>query len=435
METPEQSLSPAPVAQSIRLKIFGVGSAGVKMLEPISRLGLPGAALAAVNTDGASLLASTAPEKICLESKLMRGLGTGGDPERGRAAAEQQLAALKASCTGAEVVFVVTGLGGGAGTGISPVLAKAAKEGGSLVLAFATLPFDCEGNRRQQQAEEGLAELKEVADGVICLPNQKLFKLLDENTSVLDTFRHSSELVLEGVAAMARLITSKGLIEIHFADLCTFLREHHAESCFATAEAAGPTRSREVIDKLLSHPMLDAGKALNEAGAVLVSLIAGTDLTMAEINRVMEHINSKCSKAQVMMGAAVDPLFQDRLSATIVAARSFSAPQPRSGAAERGDTENRIAAHEFDTQLHRTPTPRHQSRFVAPPPAMTPEKMEQLAKSAGATRGRKAAPKMRQAQLPLEIISKGRFDKSEPTIHKGEDLDVPTYIRRGIALN
>lgn len=405
------------------------------MLEPMAALGLPNAVLAAVNIDAASLLNSGAPEKISLETRLTRGLGTGGDPERGRAAAEQQMAALKAACAGVDVVFIVAGLGGGAGTGISPVLAKAAKESGALVLGFVTLPFDCEGNRRRQQAEEGLEYLKEAADGVICLPNQKLFKLLDENTSVLDTFRHSNELVVEGVAAMSRLITSKGLIEIHFADLCAFLREHQGESCFATVEAAGPTRSREVIDKLLSHPMLDSGKALTDAGAVLVSLIAGTDLTMAEINRVMEHINSKCSRAQVMMGAAVDPSFQERLSVTIVAARQALPAAAKIPAFER-EGEHRVEAQEFDTQLHKTPTPRVQSRFVPPAPALTPEKMEQLAgRQAGASRGRKTAPRMRQTQLPLEIVSKGRFDKSEPTIHKGEDLDVPTYIRRGIALN
>jgi len=136
-----------------------------------------------------------------LKQKLLRGLGTGGDPERGHAIAEEQFATLKTACEGAEVVFIVAGLGGGAGSGISPVLARAAKETGALVLAFVTLPFTCEGNRRQQQAIQGLEQLKSVADGVICLPCQKTFKLIDENTSVLDTFRIAGGLLAESIRA------------------------------------------------------------------------------------------------------------------------------------------------------------------------------------------------------------------------------------------
>src|ERR1019366_704464 len=144
--------------------------------------------------------------KFHLESKLLRGLGSGGDADRGRALAEEQFSTLKSACEGANVVFILSGLGGGAGTGISPVLARAAKEAGALVLAFVTLPFDCEGNRRQQQARRGLELLKAEADGVICLPNQKVLKLIDENTGVIETFRAANELLAEGVGGVWRLM-------------------------------------------------------------------------------------------------------------------------------------------------------------------------------------------------------------------------------------
>src|SRR5262249_50237199 len=144
----------------------------------------------------------------------------GGDPQRGRAVAEHHLPKLKAACEGADVILIVAGLGGGAGTGVSPLLAHAAKETGALVLAFVSFPFDFEGNRRQRHAQQGLQELKATADGVICLSNQKLFKLIDENTGAHDTFRLSNELLAEGVVNIWRLIACKGLIEIHFADLC-----------------------------------------------------------------------------------------------------------------------------------------------------------------------------------------------------------------------
>ncbi len=149
-------------------------------------------------------------------------------------------------------------------------------------------------------------QLKSVADGVICLPCEKTFKLIDENTSVLDTFRITDGLLVESVRGVWRLLTRPGLIQIHFNDLCALVRDRHSESVFATVEAAGPARAREVVEKLIAHPLLDEGRALAESGAMLVSLMGGKDLTMAEVNRVMEQIGRHCERAQIIMGAAVD---------------------------------------------------------------------------------------------------------------------------------
>lgn len=418
---------------TVSVKIFGVGTAGINILEQVAKAALPGVALAAVNTDSKALAGSSVSEKIFLETKPVRGAGASGDPRRGRAAAEQHLPKLTQACEGMDVVFVVTGLGGGAGTGISPVLAQAARESGALVLAFVAMPFDCEGNRRLQQAKQGLEQLKAAADGVICLPNQKIFKLIDENTSVVETFKILNGLLAEGVAGVWRLMAHKGLLEIHYADLCALLRDRHGESAFATAEACGATRSREVLDKLFAHPMLDGGKTLTESDAVLVSLTGGPDLTMSEVHRVMEHINGRCERAQVLMGAAIDEAFKERLAITLIAVRRSEVfvdkgepeEQERQDVRSSGDLSSQLLKQDEGT--------RPQSRFVPPAPSLPQEKMEQMV--AKQTRSRKGSSKMRQGQLPLEIISKGRFDKSEPTIHKGEDLDVPTYIRRGVALN
>jgi cell division protein FtsZ len=400
------------------IKIFGVGGAGVSLLETLGGDDFAGANLTAINTDGQSLAASTAMVKIHLETKLLRGLGTGGDPERGRAIAEEQFSTLKSACDGADVVLIVAGLGGGAGSGISPVLARAAKESGALVLAFVTLPFLCEGNRRQQQAQQSLVELKSVADGVICLPSQKTFKLIDENTSVLDTFRITGGLLVEAVRGVWQLLTRPGLIQIHFEDLCALVRDRHSENVFASVEASGVGRSREVVEKLLAHPLLDEGRALAESDAVLVSLRGGKDLTMAEVNRVMEQVSRHCEHAQIIMGAAVDAEMKNKLSVTIIAGkRSPAALTPGKFSATE---ESRDAVSEPETKT------------VAP--AMNLDQREQLvAKSAG--RASRAGSKMRQEQLPLAIISKGRFDNSEPTVHKGQDLDIPTFVRRGVALN
>jgi cell division protein FtsZ len=401
----------------------------VSLLDTFDSQEFGGASLVAINTDAPSLSASAAPVKIHLETKLLRGLGTGGDPDRGRAIAEEQFSTLKSACEGADVIFIVAGLGGGAGSGISPVLARAAKETGALVLAFVTLPFMCEGNRRQQQAQQGLEQLKAVADGVICLPSQKIFKLIDENTSVLDTFRITGGLVVEGVRGVWQLLTRPGLIHIHFDDLCALVRNRHSESSFAFVEAAGAGRSREVVEKLLAHPLLDEGRALAESDTVLVSLMGGKDLTMAEVNRVMEQIGRHCEHAQIIMGAAVDVELKNHLSVTVIAAKRNNVVVTESPA---GSTSSTLSGDQGGQMNTRGAAARPATRCAQPVPALD-QGGPLLARHTG--RPRKGSSKMRQEQLPLAIISKGRFDKSEPTVHKGEDLDIPTFVRRGVALN
>lgn len=424
----ENEAAAAAASRPLTVKIFGVGSGGIAMLELIARSPLAGASLAAISADAESLARSTVGEKISVETKLLRGLGTGGDPERGAAAAEEFFPTLKEACAGATAVFIVAGLGGGAGTGISPVLARAAKEAGALVLAFVTLPFLCEGNRRQQIARRGLEQLKAQADGVICLPNQKLFQLIDENTSVVEMFKATGGLLAEGVNSVWQLLARKGLIEIHFADLCGLLKDRHGESCFATASATGAARAREVVAQLFAHPLLDGGKVLTEAEAVLVSLTGGPDLTMAEVNRVMEQITGQCPQAQIIMGAAIDESFQQRLAITLVVTRRGATASKKVSTGDAGES---------DSLPEKETGARPQSRLVPPPPEISQEMAREIfaSKTPGASRSRKSHAKMSQGTLPLEIISQGRFDKSEPTIHKGEDLDVPTYIRRGVALN
>jgi cell division protein FtsZ len=423
IETPTPAREPNQVHT---IKIFGVGGAGVNLLEALNGEDFAGASFVAINTDASSLASSFATVKIHLETKLMRGLGTGGDPERGRAIAEEQFSTLKTACEGANAIFILAGLGGGAGSGISPVLARAAKETGALVLAFVTLPFLCEGNRRQQQAKQSLDQLKSVVDGVICLPSQKAFKLIDENTSVLDTFHITGGLLVEGVRGLWQLLTRPGLIQIHFDDLCGLVRDRHFESSFASIEAVGVSRSREVVEKLLAHPLLDEGRVLAESDVVLVSLMGGKDLTMAEVNRVMEQINRQCEHAQIIMGAAIDATLNNRLCVTVIAAKRNS---PTSVELPNAATSDDLV----EQPVSRGAVARTATRCVSSS-SLTLEQREQLLTKNGG-RARKMNPKMRQAQLPLAIVSKGRFDKSEPTIHKGEDLDIPTYIRRGVALN
>jgi len=439
--TTEAETYPTATVKKLSIKIIGLGGAGVKAIDYMAKTELSELQFLGIHTSERELVGSTASHKLLLGLKMMRGLGTGGDPDLGKAAAEEDAIKLKESCAGDDLVFIVAGLGGGKPTGAAPVLARVAKESGALVLAIVTLPFDFEGTRRQRQAQLGLQQLKAAADGVICVPHQKIVKLIDEKTSLVETFNITNEMLTQGVRGIWQMLTRQGLINVDFTHLCSVLRGRHAESSFATASAQGEGRAREVIEKLLASPLLEGGM-LTDADALLVSLLGGTDLTMSDVNRVMEQINRQAEHADVIVGASIAEEFAGRLSVTLVASRrSQPGIEPSQNVGEEGASDRShhessgvgFVSHFFDASASERPA----SRFVPPPPELTPERTRQLlAKQNGSGgRSRKSGLRWSQGQLPLEIVSKGRFEKSEPTIHQGEDLDVPTYIRRGIALN
>jgi cell division protein FtsZ len=427
--------TPTPSALSIRF--IGAGNAGIAMLDRLAARALPGVTCLAINADEDSLAASAAPEKLSLEGRVFAGLGTGGDPERGRELAEEHFGRIQSLCSGAQVVVVLAGMGGGVGSGAAPVVARAAKEAGALVLGIVALPFEFEGARRLHQAERGCDELRAVADGVVCWPNQKVFKLIDENTPVADTLRQVNERVADGVGGLWRLLTQRGLLDVNFPEVCGVLQDAHAAAVFAGVEAAGESRAAVAVEKLLAHPLLEGGAALSRASAVLVSIAAGANLTMAEVACVMDAVNSRCSEAKVFVGAAEDAALGDKLHLTLLSAGAAEAegtrparPRARAAAGESAPAPDA----EFLESRHAA---RPRSRFVPPRPNLPAERLEALAarQSSAALRPRRGGPKLQQTQLPLEIVSKGRFDKSEPTIRDGQDLDVPTFVRRNMVFN
>jgi cell division protein FtsZ len=436
METNQNSESAVP-ARKFSLKVFGVGGAGGNAIEYMARQDFDGVSFMAINTDSQALTQLGVANKMTLGAKLTRGLGTGGDPQMGRKAAEEDVEKIRALCEGADIICVVAGLGGGTGTGAGPVVARLAKESGALVLGIVTLPFEFEGGRRGQQAHAGLRELKLQADGVICLPNQKVFKLIDENTSVNEALKITNELLAQGVRGIWRLLTQTSLINVDFNDLCAVLRGRHGESSLATVEASGENRSHEAVEKLMAHPFLENGTVLAEADAVLVSLAGGPDMTMAEINRVMEQINRQCENAHIIMGAGIHESYAGRLSVTLVASRRniLDDREEKMLTQKAAVTATPEQVQDIYNTSQAAVAPRPASRYLPPAPQLTPEQAEQLLTVQTPSRSRKKVVPMRQGTLPLEIVSKGRFEKSEPTIHQGEDLDVPTYIRRGVALN
>ena len=427
MDENQTSIARGPV-----IKVLGIGGAGCNAAAHLAAAGFTAVDYVAINTDVAALGECSLATKHQMGAALTRGLGAGSDPDVGRAAAEADAEALRELCSGAQVVLILAGLGGGVGTGAAPILAQLAKESGALVLAAVTLPFEFEGKRRQQQAQLGLERLRRTADAVITLPNQRVLQALDEGASMVKTFAAANDFLVQGLCGLSRLFQSGGMIPASFADLCAVVRDRHTESCLASAEIAMPADAGELVERLLAHPYMEGGKALDDSEAVLVSLVGGPELTMAEVTRVMERINARCEDAEVVLGASVDAALTGRLSVTVVAAKRKVASNEQFPVSRAVESPSPSDESSFPFIM---PPTRSGTRLVPPAPTLTPQQMEQILVGQPAMRGRRKSAKARQQQLPLEIVSKGRFEKIEPTIHHGEDLDVPTFIRRNTPLN
>jgi cell division protein FtsZ len=406
----------------IKIKVLGVGGAGCNALTHLAGEALAGVSFAALNTDAAALAHLPIADRLPLGIHTHRGLGTGGDPERGRAAAEEDAAAIRALCEGANVVILIAGLGGGTGTGSAPVIARIARNCNALVLAIALMPFEFEGARRQSQAIAGLQELKADADAVICLSNQKLFKLVDPHTPFAEGLAKMNEFVAEAVRSVWSLIVRPALVPLGFANLCVATQGSHSESCLAIGRGVGENRASAAVAQVIAHPLIDGGALLADATTVLVSIVAGPDFSMSEVHEIMERISRAAESAHIIMGAAIDNDLGEALTITVIAASGEFANGPRFRVPGLVPT-SRCEPHSAPPQAPGAPGIVHgllpKDRSVGPQNG----------------RARKSAQHLRQGQLPLEIISRGRFEKSEPTIHHGQDLDVPTYIRRGVALN
>jgi len=444
-----ETSNPSPVILPRVLKqlAIGVGGAGGNLAAFLARAGIGDTAIVAANTDAQALAALDVPDRILLGEASMRGLGAGGDPERGRLAAEDSLDALRTRIAGADLVYVIAGMGGGTGTGAAPVVARLAREQGALVLAVVTLPFEFEGARRRELADEGVCALRREADGVIVVPNQKIMAMVPDHAPLPECFERIHEYLHQGVRGIVRLISEPGMINVDFADLAAVLRGSPGASALAHLESEASAHAGELMERLQQHPLLDEGEVLVAARSLLVSLNCGPEVSLHEVNRIMAALHAKAPSALINLGVAVNPAMAGRLALTIVVGLDGDAaeesepvmPEPpvRARRRSRSDEPPASTEGELDTAfLANVKEAPVKPRFVAPPPALTTDQVANIVLSGGrGVRGRRNARKVVQGQLPLEVVSRGRFEKSEPTLHDGQNLDEPTYIRRGVVLN
>jgi cell division protein FtsZ len=304
--------------KSAKIKVVGVGGAGGNAINNMIDGRLQGCKFIAVNTDAQDLEASKAPVKIQIGEKLTEGLGAGANPEIGRQAALESVDAMRSSLEDSHMIFITAGLGGGTGTGAAPVIAEACKNAGALTVAVVTRPFSFEGKKRTTQAEAGLDILKDVADTVIVIPNDRLRGLASRNATALEMFKRADEVLLHAVRGITDLIMMPGLVNLDFSDVRTTMSKAGL-AIMGTGIASGENRAVEAAEKAISHPLLE-GVSITGARGVLMNISCGPELTMAEMTEASDRIHSEAGEdADIIWGAVLDDSIDNELRVTVIA--------------------------------------------------------------------------------------------------------------------
>lgn len=305
-------------ARSARIKVIGVGGAGVNAVNNMIRSGLQGVEFYAANTDAQALTSSAAKNRIPLGDEVTKGLGAGADPDVGYAAAKESEPMIRAALEGADMVFVTAGQGGGTGTLASTVVAQIAKDLGALTVGVVTKPFLFEGKRRMKNAERGIEELKKHVDTLITIPNQRLLSVAGRNTTLLDTFRKADDILYQAVKGISDLIIFEGLVNVDFADVRAVMSEMGL-AMMGTGEASGDNRAIEAAEKAITSPLLE-DISIHGARGVLMNITASPDVTLQEVNEAAELIHGEAYEdANIIWGMVIDPNLEDRVRVTVIA--------------------------------------------------------------------------------------------------------------------
>ncbi len=299
------------------LKVLGMGGAGCNAINRMIELGLSNVDFIACNTDSQALAGSLASTRIQLGPKLTGGLGAGGDPIIGEAAAEESYKELNAALAGADMVFLAAGMGGGTGTGSVPVAARIARSTGAIVIAIVSTPFSFEVGRRQQNPREGLSKLHPFADTLITVPNDRLLQLASPDLPLELAFRLADDVLRQGVQGISELMTEPGVINVHFAHIRTFMQNGRG-AILSLGVGQGENKAVKAIENALHHPLLDSIDLQNASG-ILVNFTGGSDLTFMEVTEAMNYIQEKTNnQADIVPGVINDPRMQDRAQVIMI---------------------------------------------------------------------------------------------------------------------
>ena len=309
----------APTTQNYLavIKVVGIGGGGVNAVNRMIDAGLKGVEFIAVNTDAQHLLLSDADVKLDIGRELTKGLGAGANPDKGRQAAEDHIEELQDVLRGADMVFVTAGEGGGTGTGGAPVVARVARELGALTIGVVTRPFGFEGQRRSQQATEGIDALRAEVDALIVIPNDRLLEMANQDVSVTDAFQQADAVLLHGVSGITGLITTPGLINLDFADVRSVM-ESAGSALMGIGSARGEQRARKAAQDAIASPFLET--RIDGARSVLLSIAGGSDLGLFELNEAARLVtDSAHPEANIIFGAVIDDALGDEVRVTVIA--------------------------------------------------------------------------------------------------------------------
>ncbi len=363
-----------------KIKVIGLGGGGSNAVNRMMAAKFTGVDFIVANTDLQALRSSPAPQRIQLGARLTSGLGAGSNPEVGRNAAQEDEDTIKSMLEGADMVFVTAGLGGGTGTGAAPVVAAIAKDLGILTVAVVTKPFHFEGRRRQQQAENGMAELRNVVDTLITIPNQRLLAVVDRGTPLVEAFKVADTVLLQAVQGISDLILVPGLINLDFADVRTIM-SGMGMALMGAGTGKGQNRALDAAQKAVASPLLDE-TSIEGARGILINFTGGPDMAIHEVEEAAKIVQEAAhEEANIIFGAVIDESLQDEVRITVIAT---------------GFTERKVEMSPSSTKVLELP----------PRPSRTPV----------------PGPSWRRR------LSDARAESGEPMAE--EDLDVPAFLRR-----
>ncbi|MCX6792402.1 MAG: cell division protein FtsZ [Candidatus Falkowbacteria bacterium] len=382
-----------PLVESFaKIKVIGVGGSGGSALNRMIDSGIKGVEFIAINTDVQALHYNKATKKIHIGKNITRGLGAGMNPDLGRQAAEEAQNEIRDALKDAHMVFVTCGLGGGTGTGASPIVAELARDIGALTVAVVTRPFAFEGAQRRQVADRGLAELTDKVDTIITIPNDKILQVIEKKTSILDAFMVVDEVLRQGVQGISELITIPGLINVDFNDVKAVM-SGAGSALMGIGQASGENKAIEAAKMAINSPLLEM--SIEGARGILFTIVGGAGLTMHEVNEAAKIITSSADEdAKIIFGAVIDPKFKDEIKITVVATGFNGSKRPIGTSSVAPDRSYSPTPFIEETEEHRQPV----------------------------SKSKASALKIAQAEPAIKKASSEEEDDDE--------LSIPTFIRK-----
>jgi len=415
------SLLPDPSAGTdLKIKIIGVGGAGSNVVDGLNLNDFGGVELAVMNTDVQALTNSKVTEKLVIGRSITRGLGAGGEVEIGKQAAESDRAAITTMIGDSDLLILVVGLGGGTGSPAAAVVAELAAKTQALVLVFATMPFSFEGARRAKIAEDSIGELRQLAHGLITLPNDVLLQEGEEDTTVVNAFAVADKWISRGVNSLCAMLLKTGLINQDLGALRSVFHDYGGKTIFGTGMASGSDYVLQALDDLFMCPLMHQGDRPKQLDRILVNVIGGVDLGIAKLNEIMAQVSKRIgSRDDIVFGAVIDETRRESLEICILAKTSMGLGATAGAAMQKtADVVKHVleGGLGLETEISRDDTPQrpvHRSKL----------------------RSKKENATDQDEFMFIDTdAQRGYFDKTDRNEYNGEDLDVPTFLRRGIKI-